>query len=238
MSDVSSAQSKRALVILSSFHILIIAASNYLVQIPFEVIGVLTTWGTFSFPFVYLATDLTVRIFGAPRARKIIFLAMLPALAVSYIISIIFYEGSFQGFAGLATLNIFVFRIAFASFIAYIAGQLLDITVFSYLRKNHRWWVAPAASTVFGNLVDTVLFYSLAFYASSDEFMATHWQQIGTIDYGFKIFVSLLLFLPMYGILLNVLTRKLTYLEDGNSTRLQAHPIQNAYENGPGSGQC
>ena len=214
MSDLTSAQLNRALVILAAFHILIIAASNYLVQIPIELLGVFTTWGTFSFPFVYLATDLTVRIFGAVRARKIIFRAMLPALAASYVISIIFFEGTFQGFGGLATLNTFVFRIAIASFIAYVAGQLLDITVFSYLRKKHQWWVAPAASTIVGNLVDTFIFYGLAFYSSSDAFMAAHWQEIGAIDYAFKIFVSLLLFLPMYGIVLNILTRKLTYVKD------------------------
>ena len=203
-------QTGHALFILVTFHILIIVASNYLVQIPIELSGVLTTWGTFTFPLVYLATDLTVRIFGAGRARVIIFWAMLPALIASYVISILFYEGSFQGFGGLSTFSIFVFRIALASFIAYVAGQLLDISVFSYLRRNARWWVAPAASTIAGNLLDTAVFYALAFYKSTDEFMAANWIEIGIVDYLFKITVSILLFLPAYGILLNVLTKYLT----------------------------
>lgn len=201
---------KRALFILVGLHILIIAASNYLVQIPVEIFGLLTTWGTFSFPFVYLATDLTVRIFGSGRARVIIFWSMFPALIISYVVSILFFEGVFQGGAGLTIMNIFVLRIAFASFIAYAAGQLLDITVFSYLRKQQKWWVAPSTSTVFGNLVDTVLFYTIAFLASSDEFMAAHWPEIAIVDYGFKLSVSLLLFLPMYGVILRLIGRSLT----------------------------
>lgn len=206
MFSFTDAQLKRALVILVVFHIVIIAASNYLVQIPFEVFGVLTTWGTFSFPFVYLATDLTVRIFGKQPARKIIFFTMFPALIVSYLVSILFFEGRFQGFYGLMDFNGFVFRIAFASFVAYLFGQLLDIKVFSYLRDNRKWWVAPAASTVLGNLLDTIVFYSVAFWESSDQFMALHWPEIAVVDYLFKIVVSLLLFLPAYGVLLNFLT--------------------------------
>ena len=206
---LTDAQIKRALVVLVTFHIIIIAASNYLVQIPVELFGVHTTWGAFSFPFVYLATDLTVRIFGASEARRIIFGAMLPALAISYLVSVLFFEGTFQGTEGLASLNTFVARIAFASFAAYGIGQLADIKVFARLRSNKRWWVAPSASTILGNLLDTVIFFSVAFYASSDAFMAANWPEIATVDYGFKLFVSLLLFLPAYGVLLRVLTDRI-----------------------------
>jgi len=208
---LTAAQSRRALIILISFHILIIGASNYLVQIPFQLFGVYTTWGTFSFPLVYLATDLTVRVFGSVRARKIIFGSMIPALVLSYTISILFFEGKFQGFDGFSTLNIFVFRIAVASFIAYVTGQLLDVSVFSYLRRNQQWWVAPSVSTTIGNLVDTILFYVIAFYLSSDQFMATHWPEIALVDYIFKLLVSLILFLPIYGIVLKVLTERLIH---------------------------
>ena len=49
---------------LIAFHILIIIASNYLVQLPITLFGWHTTWGAFSFPFIFLATDLTVRLLG------------------------------------------------------------------------------------------------------------------------------------------------------------------------------
>ena len=41
------------LLLLSLFHIVTITASNYLVQIPFQFFGMHTTWGAFTFPFVF-----------------------------------------------------------------------------------------------------------------------------------------------------------------------------------------
>lgn len=206
---LTTAQLRRALFLLVGFHILIICVSNYLVQLPFQLFGYHTTWGAFSFPFVYLATDLTVRIFGQQAARSIILKAMIPALMISYVMGVMFHQGSFKGANSLAEWNTFVFRIAFASFAAYLIGQLMDIKVFARIRASRSWWVAPAASTLVGNLVDTLVFFSIAFYASSDSFMAANWPEIATVDYGFKLIVSLGLFLPAYGVLLKVLQDKI-----------------------------
>lgn len=210
MSNFTPAQQRNALLYLASFHLIIIASSNYLVQLPFTVFGFHTTWGAFTFPFIFLATDLTVRIFGAKMARKIIFLVMLPALVVSYFLSVVFFEGQFQGFGHLTEFNLFVARIAAASFFAYLLGQVLDVSVFNRLRQMKQWWVAPTCSTLFGNAIDTLAFFSVAFYQSPDPFMAEHWTEIALVDYGFKLIISLGLFVPMYGVLLSYLVKKLT----------------------------
>lgn len=210
MSTFTPAQQRNALSFLVVFHLVIIASSNYLVQIPFTLFGLHTTWGAFTFPFIFLATDLTVRIFGAKMARSIIFFVMLPALAVSYFLSVIFFEGQYQGFSQLGEFNLFVARIAIASFMAYLLGQILDVHVFNRLRQLKQWWVAPTCSTLFGNAIDTLAFFAIAFYHSPDAFMAEHWTEIALVDYGVKLVISLGLFVPMYGVLLNYLIRKLT----------------------------
>ncbi|WP_027966816.1 7-cyano-7-deazaguanine/7-aminomethyl-7-deazaguanine transporter [Halomonas halocynthiae] len=215
MLAVSDRQARRCLVLLVCFHIAVIAASNYLVQIPFTLFGVHTTWGAFSFPFIFLATDLTVRVFGKDAARQIVFRVMFPALIVSYGVSVIFPQGSFAGVNALGHWNVIVGRIALASFVAYGIGQLLDITVFDRLRRLRAWWVAPALSTVLGNLADTMAFFSVAFYASSDPFMAANWLQIAWIDYAGKLVISLVFFLPLYGIVLNWLSRRLAGINGG-----------------------
>lgn len=213
--NLSDPQKRHSLILLTLFHIFVITISNYLVQIAFEIplpfsdTTIPTTWGTFTFPFIFLATDLTVRVFGAVLARKIIFAVMIPALIISYVISVIFFEAKFQGFSALADFNTFVFRIALASFSGYVVGQLLDIFVFNRLRQGKSWWLAPMCSTIFGTLIDTFVFFAVAFYKSSDEYMAAHWFTIGTVDYSFKLFVSLLLFLPLYGVILNLIVKKL-----------------------------
>ncbi|QMT31508.1 7-cyano-7-deazaguanine/7-aminomethyl-7-deazaguanine transporter [Alysiella filiformis] len=208
-------QQKHALFWLILFHIAVIAVSNYLVQFPFTItlpngFEVHSTWGALSFPFIFLATDLTVRIFGKQLARRIIFFVMLPALLLSYALSVLFVQGHWSGWGALLAFNLFVFRIALASFAAYAFGQLMDIVVFNKLRSLKTWWIAPTASTFVGNALDTLLFFAIAFHGSSDEFMAANWQHIAFVDYLFKLVICTVLFVPAYGVLLRFLTRKLT----------------------------
>ena len=205
----SDEQRKRAFLWLSFFHVLIIASSNYLVQIPFVLFGFHTTWGAFTFPFVFLTTDLTVRIFGATLARRIIAGVMIPALIISYLISVLFYQANWSGLETLLSYNHFVARIALASFLAYVVGQILDIVVFNRLRQNKKWWIAPVVSSFFGNAIDTLAFFTTAFYRSSDVFMADHLPEIAALDYAFKMLISALFFLPAYGLLLKYLLKRL-----------------------------
>jgi queuosine precursor transporter len=214
-----SAHYQAALIRLSLFHVLIIAASNYLVQLPMSLFGLHTTWGAFTFPFIFLATDLTVRIFGAELARRIILVVMLPALLVSYVLGVMFFDGQYQGAGPLVQFNLFVARIACASFMAYLLGQILDVSVFNRLRQLKAWWVAPVASTLVGNLLDTMAFFSIAFWRSPDAFMAEHWIEIASVDYAVKLIISIGLFVPAYGVLLRYLMGKLL---DPQPTELQS----------------
>ena len=189
------------------FHIFVIVLSNYAVQIPFTIFGLNTTVGTFTYPFIFLATDLTTRIYGQHRARRIVFYAMLPALMLSYIVGTIFEQGNYQGLAALGTFSLFVFRISLASFAAYVLGQLADILVFQRLRRLPRWWPAPVASSIFGNLLDTYVFFAVAFVACPVPFMAEHWFELATFDYAVKVAANLSIFVPIYGAVLSWLSR-------------------------------
>ncbi|AEX54070.1 putative preQ0 transporter [Rahnella aquatilis CIP 78.65 = ATCC 33071] len=223
MYSFTAQQRFSALIWLSLFHIAIITSSNYLVQLPVSIFGFHTTWGAFTFPFIFLATDLTVRIFGAPLARRIILSVMVPALAISYAISALFFEAQWQGVEALNSLNIMVARIATASFMAYVLGQILDVHVFNRLRQNRRWWIAPVASMFLGNISDTLSFFFIAFYKSSDAFMAQHWVEIAMVDYTFKVLICLVFFLPMYGMLLNMLLKRLSAQGTSPHSAISAH---------------
>ena len=39
--------------------------------------------------------------------------------------------------------------------------------------------------------------------------MAANWGEIAIVDYSFKVLISIVFFLPMYGMLLNMLLKKL-----------------------------
>jgi uncharacterized integral membrane protein (TIGR00697 family) len=55
-------------------------------------------------------------------------------------------------------------RIAAASGTAFLIGQLLDVTVFNYLRRQS-WWRAPVFASLAGSVLDTAIFFSIAFAA-------------------------------------------------------------------------
>ena len=188
---------QRLALILAGFHILIIASSNYLVQFPITVFGFKATWGAFTFPFIFLATDLTVRLLGAKMGRRIIFYAMLPALLVSYLVTVGFRNGDWLGWDVFSIFDLFVARIAIASFSAYVVGQILDVFVFNKLRQNKQWWHAPVASAIFGNLMDTFVFFFIAFYKTSDAYLSENLWEIATVDYVFKMTIHALFFLPL-----------------------------------------
>lgn len=193
--------------ILVFLHICVIVSANYLTQYPFQIFGFHTTYGAFTFPLIFLFTDLTVRILGAQTARKVIFTVSIPVVFISWFISSLFFNGQWQGIEGITTFNFFVLRIAVASFAAYAFGQLVDIFVFNKLRQNYVWYVAPAASMTIGNLIDSLLFFFIAFYKSEDPVLAEFWLNIALFDTVFKAGLSLLFLLPVYGKVLSVLTK-------------------------------
>jgi queuosine precursor transporter len=128
--------------------VVVVTASNILVQYPvaFDLgpvhLGDLLTWGAFTYPFAFLVTDLTNRYDGPNRARLVVVIGFVVALALS------FY---------LATP-----RIAIASASAFLIGQLLDIAIFSRLR-NRFWIVPPLTGSLLGSLIDTLVFFTIAF---------------------------------------------------------------------------
>ncbi|TAN08932.1 MAG: 7-cyano-7-deazaguanine/7-aminomethyl-7-deazaguanine transporter [Rhodanobacteraceae bacterium] len=200
----------RYLAALVALHIAIIIASNYLVQIPLTLFGFNSTWGAFSFPLIFLATDLTARLIGKVAARRVITRAMLPALAASYVVGVLFHAGRFDGIAALGRFDSVVFRVAFASYAAYVFGQLLDVHVFDHIRRRSRhWWPAPTLSAVFGQALDTAAFFSIAFAGSSNAFMAAHWAEIALVDYVIKLLASAVFLVPAYGVLLASIMRVL-----------------------------
>lgn len=128
---------------------LIVVASNILVQFP---VGQWLTWGAFTYPVAFLVTDLTNRFHGPAAARGVVYAGFVTGLICSVIGTQISGE-----FGPLVTL-----RVALASGTAFLIGQLLDIAVFTRLRRA-TWWQAPFFASFLGSAVDTAIFFPLAF---------------------------------------------------------------------------
>ncbi|MDO9417462.1 VUT family protein [Pararhizobium sp.] len=187
---------------------LIVVASNFLVQYPLpgEIVGMklgdLLTWGAFTYPVAFLITDLTNRQFGPSAARRVVLVGFLIAVVLSI---------------AIATP-----RIAIASGTAFLAGQLLDISVFNRLRASN-WWKAPLFASLLGSVLDTILFFTIAFapffavIGPNDAFALENAPVLGIFatelprwlswaigDFSVKMLVGLVMLLP-YGALMSVI---------------------------------
>ena len=193
-------RNKKLIFLLVLIHISITTLSNALVSIPIEIYEFKITWAAFSFPLVVVATDLTVRLLGKSIAKKTI--AFSYPISIISSIMIIYFEGNFMSVA---------FRIGIASATAYALGILIDINVFQYIRERYSaWWLAPALSTVISNVIDSYTFFSTAFFGSEDIYMSTNWIEIAGNQTALKIIIGLVFFLPIYGILLNFISKKIS----------------------------
>ena len=186
----------RNLVIL---HTLVIAVSNYLVTIRFDLFpgAELPLFGSFplaaaafTFPIVVVATDLTVRLVGKQAGRAVVAMAIIPAIIASVLVL-------------LALGDEHAYRVGLASGTAYAIGTMLDVYVFQHIRERmSAWWIAPAVSTIAANIIDTYAFFYTAFYPAP-------W--VGPVAFNntlTKIVVGLIVFLPAYGLLLSYLKNK------------------------------
>jgi len=198
--------------------VVVVAASNILVLYPLNVqlgsvnLADLLTFGAFTFPFAFLVTDLINRYDGAQRARLVALVGFVVGLGVSFYLS--FHPLPWNAGGAAATTQ----RIATASATAFIVGQLLDISIFSRLRANKTWYVAPLLGSLFGSLIDTAIFFSLSFapvfagidaaYGLPDGSLGFPapllgvgpevplWVSLAAGDFGVKFLAALLLLAP------------------------------------------
>ena len=172
-------------ILLSSLMGVIVLSSNFLVQFPVNYLGLneILTYGAFSYPIAFLITDLANRTFGKIISRKIVYLGFL--------IGILFTLFFSTNFADLISI-----RIAIGSGSAFLVAQLLDVQIFDKLRKNS-WYVAPLISSSIGSIVDTFLFFSIAFAGTKIP-----WVTLSLGDLAVKLFVALVMLVP-FRLLLN-----------------------------------
>lgn len=181
--------------------VVVVVSANILVQYP--VMGMLgpvnladiLTYGAFTYPAAFLVNDLTNRRFGPAAARRVVIVGFVVAVILS---------------VWLATP-----RIAIASGTAFLFAQLLDVAIFDRMRGK-TWWKAPVVSSLVGSLLDTILFFGLAFAGvfapvfGFDDAFATEaapllgafamevprWVSWALGDYVVKIFVATALLAP------------------------------------------
>jgi queuosine precursor transporter len=150
----------------------VIVLSNVLVQ---HTINDWLTWGAFSYPLVFLVTDLTNRALGPRSARRVAWVGFALAVAVS--------------------LALAPWRIALASGSAFLLAQAMDISLFNRWRQQD-WWKAPLIGSLVASVVDTGVFFFLAFAGSDMD-----WLLLAAGDLAVKALMAALLLAPYRALL-------------------------------------
>ncbi|MBB6560909.1 uncharacterized PurR-regulated membrane protein YhhQ (DUF165 family) [Acidovorax soli] len=145
----------------------VVLASNILVQFP---INDWLTWGAITYPAAFLVSELVNRRHGPMQARRVAWVGFAVAVAASLVLA--------------------PARIAIASGTAFLLSQWLDIGVFDRLRHGS-WWRAPLVATLLAAVLDTAVFWSIAFAGTSDP-----WVTWALGDLAVKLALGVALLLP------------------------------------------
>jgi uncharacterized integral membrane protein (TIGR00697 family) len=131
--------------------------------------------GMVPFPVTFLLTDLLNEFYGKRAAHFVTWvgfgMAVLTFMTVQLVVALpaapFMFKADWSGTLPSAIDNVFggSKRILFASMVAYVAGQLLDIAVFNALKrltKNKMLWLRATGSTAVSQFMDTVVVQIIA----------------------------------------------------------------------------
>ena len=142
-------------------------------QVDLPVVGLLTFGaGVLFFPISYVFGDILTEVYGYARSRRVIwagFAALFFASFMAWVVVSLPPAPFWKNQAAYEVAFGNAWRISLASMIAYFCGEFVNSFVLAKMKiaTQGRWlWSRTIGSTVFGEGVDSLLFYPLAFWGT------------------------------------------------------------------------
>ncbi|MBS1665463.1 MAG: queuosine precursor transporter [Bacteroidetes bacterium] len=164
------------------------------------------TCGVLLWPLEFVMTDIVNEYYGPKAVRRISFTAVI---LISYAFLIYYLaialppagfwitSGREQGISNMQTAFDAIFgqsnRIIIGSIVAFLVSQIIDVTVFHWIKKktgDKHLWLRATGSTLISQLWDS---YIVLFIAFGGKFS---WQQIlaiGMMNYTYKFAIAIIL---------------------------------------------
>ncbi len=126
--------------------------------------------GILFFPLGYVIGDVLTEVYGYARARRCIWVGFSALLFMAFMSWVVVSLPPAPGWTGQAAYeSVFgqVPRIVFASIIAFWAGEFVNSYVLARMKiwtQGKHLWSRTIGSTIFGQGVDSIIFYPLAFW--------------------------------------------------------------------------
>ena len=142
-------------------------------QMDLPLIGTATFGaGVLFFPISYVFGDVLTEVYGYARSRRVIwagFGGLIFASIMSYVVVALPPAPFWKNQAAYEIAFGNTWRIALASMVAYFCGEFVNSFVLAKMKilTSGRWlWTRTVGSTIFGEGVDSMIFYPLAFYGT------------------------------------------------------------------------
>lgn len=123
------------------------------------------------FPIIYIVNDVLAEVYGYQKARRVILLGFFMNLVavICYNVTIwlpapVFFENS-EAFSIVLSST---FRLLVASFVAYLAGSLVNAKLMVYLKQwdEDKLFFRCIFSTLFGEGLDAIVFIFIGFFGT------------------------------------------------------------------------
>jgi len=142
----------------------------------------------FLIPLLFTINDVITEVYGKERTRSVI-RSGLVVIALVLLVSVAFtalppssrFAESEQAYDDIFGKSA---RIAFASLVAFALAEFLDVYLFAKIRQKlgkSKLWLRTNASNFGAQLIDTIVFMTLAFYAFNTSFADNYTFLIGLI---------------------------------------------------------
>jgi uncharacterized integral membrane protein (TIGR00697 family) len=146
--------------------------------------------GVLFFPVSYVFGDILTEVYGYARARKVVWAGFAASVFAAFMAWTVVKMPPAPGWPNQAAMET-VFgsapRIVFASILAYCAGEFSNSYVLARMKvamEGRALWMRTIGSTVAGELVDSLIFYPLAFLGTWPTSLVL---QVMATNYGLKV---------------------------------------------------
>ena len=156
--------------------------------------------GILPWPIVFITTDIINEHFGREGVKK---LSFITAGLIAYCILILFIGTKIPAFVTGETVNDEQFYAVFgqglfimvASIIAFLVSQLIDVSIFWFLRNKtgkKMIWLRSTGSTVISQLIDSFIVSGIAFWMTG-KITTSQYLNMSFTGYTFKLILAVVL---------------------------------------------
>jgi queuosine precursor transporter len=187
--------------IMAAFAVVLVCSNiigpGKITEVHVPILGALTFGaGIMFFPISFIFGDIMTEVYGYAASRRVIwtgFICLAFASLMAWVIVALPPAPEWHDQAAYQSVFGSTARIAIASLVSFVAGEFVNSFVLAKMKifTKGRWlWSRTIGSTLFGEAIDTILFFPLAFYGSG-EFPDAMMPQIVLAQFVAKVLVEI-----------------------------------------------